>query len=67
MTPGLIMMWISFVSLILMFLSVGGILLSRYKLKNVFLKTTISTISFFMMVIAGILMVFVVFSGPSNG
>jgi L-asparagine transporter-like permease len=65
LSPGLIKMWISFVAIILMIVASGTIFLSRNKLKG-FWRSITAVVAYFCMVIAGILMVFVVFSGPSG-
>ncbi len=63
MTPGLLKMWISLAAMGFMFIAVIGIYFSRYKLKG-FFKVFTATIAYFFMVLAGIIIFFVVFSGP---
>lgn len=63
MTPGLLKMYISFVGIGSMFISVILIYLSRYKLKG-FLSTIIAVFAYIFMILAGIIIFFVVFSGP---
>ncbi|MDF0726213.1 DUF2768 domain-containing protein [Cytobacillus sp. S13-E01] len=63
MTPGLLKMWFALASMGFMFIAVISIYLSRYKLKG-FLRTILSVIAYFFMVVAGIIIFFVVFSGP---
>jgi hypothetical protein len=63
MSPALMKMWISFGSMGLMFLSVIFIYLSRFKLKG-FFKFLTALIAYFCMIVAGIIIFFVVFSGP---
>ncbi|MFD1738563.1 DUF2768 domain-containing protein [Bacillus salitolerans] len=65
MSTGLIKMWFALGSMGLMFLAVITIMLSRYKLKGVF-KWITAFVAYSFMIIAGIVIVFVVFSGPVN-
>jgi hypothetical protein len=62
-TPGLLKMWISFAGIAFMFIAVISIYLSRFKLKG-FLKGLVATIAYIFMILAGIIIFFVVFSGP---
>ncbi|MTH52186.1 DUF2768 family protein [Bacillus mangrovi] len=64
MTPGLIKMWIALSSIAFMFIAVLSIYLSRYKIRNGVLKFIVSAAAYVFMISAGLLMVFVVFSGP---
>ncbi|MBB5355790.1 MULTISPECIES: DUF2768 domain-containing protein [Anoxybacillus] len=64
MTPGLLKMWISLTGIGLMFVSVFSIYFSRYKVKNKVIKIVLATIAYISMIIAGLIIVFVVFSGP---
>ncbi|WP_456278534.1 DUF2768 domain-containing protein [Bacillus sp. AK128] len=64
MSTGLIKMWFALGAMGLMFLSVMTIMLSRYKLKNAFFRWTTAVIAYAMMIIAGIVIFFVVFTGP---
>lgn len=63
MTPGMLKMYISFVGIGFMFFSVILIYLSRYKLKG-FFKLLTAIIAYILMILAGIIIFFVVFSGP---
>ncbi|MFC3882733.1 DUF2768 domain-containing protein [Bacillus songklensis] len=63
MSPALMKMWISFGSMGLMFLAVIFIYLSRFKLKG-FFKFLTALIAYSCMIVAGIIIIFVVFSGP---
>ncbi|HHW35953.1 MAG TPA: DUF2768 domain-containing protein [Bacillales bacterium] len=63
MTPGMLKMYISFFGIGFMFLSVALIYLSRYKFKG-FLKMITAVIAYIFMILAGIIIFFVVFSGP---
>ncbi|CUA79504.1 MULTISPECIES: DUF2768 domain-containing protein [Anoxybacillus] len=64
MSPGLLKMWISLTGIGLMFVSVFSIYFSRYKVKNKVIKIVLATIAYISMIIAGLIIVFVVFSGP---
>ena len=64
MSPALMKMWIALASMAFMFISVFSVYLSRYKLKNRVLKFIFSFIGFVFMILAGIIIIFVVFSGP---
>ena len=63
MTPGLIKMWFALASMGFMFIAVIGIYFSRYKFNGV-LKVITASIAYFFMVIAGIIILFVVATGP---
>jgi hypothetical protein len=63
MSTGLIKMWFALGAMGLMFFSVMTIMLSRYKLKG-FFKWTTAILAYAMMIIAGIVIFFVVFTGP---
>jgi hypothetical protein len=63
MSPGLIKMWFALSSMGFMFISVFSIYLSRYKLKG-FLKTLTAIIAYIFMILAGMIIFLVVFSGP---
>ncbi|GAA0347389.1 DUF2768 domain-containing protein [Bacillus carboniphilus] len=64
MTPALIKMWFSLGAMGLMFLAILSIYFSRYKLKGIF-KFITAFIAYSLMIISGLIMVFVVFSGPT--
>ncbi|WP_102345765.1 DUF2768 domain-containing protein [Bacillus sp. Marseille-P3661] len=63
MSPGLLKMWISFIGIGSMFLSVIIIYLSRYKLKG-FFKAITAIIAYILMIVAGLIIFWVVMSGP---
>lgn len=63
MSVGMIKMWFALGAMGLMFLAVVTIMLSRYKLKGVF-KWVTAFLAYICMIIAGIVIFFVVFSGP---
>lgn len=66
MTPGLIKMWISFVAMLLMVVAVFAIYLSRYKFRNKFLKILFALAAYSFMIIGGLIMLIIVFSGPTS-
>jgi len=66
MSQGLIKMWIALASMGFMFIAVFSIYLSRFKLKNSFWKVLFTIIAYIFMLLAGIIIFFVVFSGPVN-
>ncbi|MDX8364843.1 DUF2768 domain-containing protein [Cytobacillus sp. IB215665] len=63
MSPGMIKMWISLAAMGFMFVAIIAIYFSRFKLKGV-LKGIVAFIAYCFMVLAGIIIFFVVFSGP---
>lgn len=58
-------MWISFGSMGFMFFAIISIYFSRYKLSNRVLKFVTAFIAYILMILAGLIMLFVVFSGPT--
>ncbi len=66
MSPALMKMWVSLASMGFMFLSIILIYLSRYKLKAGILKGFTAIIAYLLMIISGIIIVLVVFSGPTS-
>ncbi|AKO93975.1 DUF2768 domain-containing protein [Priestia filamentosa] len=64
MSEGLMKMWIAFGAIAFMFFSVFFIYVSRFKLKRRFLKGLTATFAYLFMVIAGLIIMLVVFSGP---
>lgn len=64
MTPGLMKMWISLAGILFMFISVVFIMISRYKVRNKIIKGILATIAYVLMILSGIIIFFVVFSGP---
>ncbi|WNS74042.1 DUF2768 domain-containing protein [Bacillus sp. DTU_2020_1000418_1_SI_GHA_SEK_038] len=65
MSPSLMKMWISLASMGFMFISLLMIYLSRFKLGGI-LKVITAIIAYFLMVVSGIIIVLVVFSGPTS-
>ncbi|MDX8359871.1 MULTISPECIES: DUF2768 domain-containing protein [Bacillaceae] len=63
MSPGMFKMWISLAAMGFMFLAIIAIYFSRFKLKGV-LKGIVALFAYCFMVLAGIIIFFVVFSGP---
>ncbi|UAC47081.1 DUF2768 domain-containing protein [Bacillus aquiflavi] len=64
MSPSLMKMWISLASMGFMFISIVLIYLSRFKLKGMF-KVVTAIIAYILMIVAGIIIFLVVFSGPT--
>ncbi|KMM38146.1 DUF2768 domain-containing protein [Guptibacillus hwajinpoensis] len=65
MSPALIKMWVALAALGLMFIAVMAIMLSRSKLKGI-ISILVSTFAYLCMFVAGVLMLLVVFTGPTN-
>ncbi|WP_335869729.1 DUF2768 domain-containing protein [Bacillus sp. 2205SS5-2] len=59
-------MWISFASMGFMFFSILIIYFSRYKISSKFLKFFTALIAYFLMITGGLMMIFIVFSGPTG-
>ncbi|MGM7635397.1 DUF2768 domain-containing protein [Bacillus sp. Hm123] len=66
MSTAMLNMWISFVGMGLMILAVMMIYLSRYKIKNSFFKFISATLAYACLIIGGMIMVYIVFSGPTG-
>ena len=64
MSEGLIKMWFSLGAMGFMFIAVIFILVSRHKMRNKILKGITALIAYTLMIISGIVIFFVVFSGP---
>ncbi|AGK54714.1 MAG: hypothetical protein K0S25_1902 [Bacillus sp. (in: firmicutes)] len=64
MSPSLVKMWISLAGMGFMFLSLIFIYFSRFKLKGIFRIFT-AIIAYALMIMAGLLILFVVLSGPT--
>lgn len=65
MSPALAKMWIAVASMVFMFISVFSIYISRYKAKNKMIRFILALIAYIFMILAGIIIIFVVFSGPT--
>ncbi|WP_257347715.1 DUF2768 domain-containing protein [Pseudalkalibacillus decolorationis] len=63
MSEGLIKMWIALSAIGLMFIAVMAISFSRLKL-NGFIKRIVAVFAYTCMITAGLLIMYVVFSGP---
>lgn len=66
MSPAMLKMWISIGAMGLMFISIVMIYLSRYKLNNGVFKFITALIAYIFMIISGIIIFFVVMSGPTT-
>ncbi|WP_338749703.1 DUF2768 domain-containing protein [Bacillus sp. FJAT-52991] len=66
MSPAMLNMWISFAGMGLMILAVMTIYLSRYKIKNGFFKLISAIFAYACLIIGGVIMVYIVFSGPTG-
>jgi hypothetical protein len=64
MSPSMVKMWISLAGMGFMFLSLITIYLSRYKLKGI-LRFITAMIAYIFMLLAGLIIFLVVFSGPT--
>lgn len=58
-------MWISIIAMVLMALAMLTIHISRFKLKKGFLKVVTALTAWVCMIIGGLLMLFVVLTGPT--
>ena len=65
MTPALQKMWISFIAMGFMALSILLIYVSRYKLRG-FFKGISAIIAYILMMLAGLIILIVVLSGPTT-
>jgi hypothetical protein len=64
MSASMMMMWVSFAGMIALFLAIGLILLSRYKLKGV-LAGIVAFIAYIFLLVGGFIIAFVVLRGPT--
>ena len=65
MSTSMLKMWISFAGMILLMLAIGLILLSRYKLKG-WLAGIVSVLAYLSLIIGGLIIIYIVFSGPTG-
>ena len=65
MSPALMKMWISLAAMGFMFIAIIFIYLSRYKLKQGVLKAFTAIIAYLLLVVSGLIIFLVVFTGPS--
>ncbi|SDJ67299.1 DUF2768 domain-containing protein [Sediminibacillus albus] len=64
MSESMLNMYISFGGIIFLFLAIGLILLSRYKLKGIF-GTIIAILAYIFLIVGGLIIFYIVFSGPA--
>ena len=64
MSAGLIQMWISFIGIILLLVSMGLILFSRHKLKG-FFAVVVSVLAYISFISGGLIIFYIVFSVPA--
>lgn len=64
MSESMLKMYISFAGIISLFLAVGLIYLSRHKL-NGFLAAIVAVFAYLFMIVGGIIILFIVLSGPT--
>ncbi|HLS06625.1 MAG TPA: DUF2768 domain-containing protein [Bacillota bacterium] len=65
MSVSLLKMWISFAGIILLFIATGLILLSRHKLQG-WLAGLVSLIAYISLILGGLIILYIVFSGPTQ-
>ena len=65
MSLALMKMWISLASMGFMFIAIIFIYLSRYKLKQGVLKVFTAVVAYLLLVVSGLIIFLVVFTGPS--
>jgi hypothetical protein len=65
LSPALLKMYISFFGMGCMIVSLFAIYFSRFKLKG-FFKVVTAIIAYILMIMAGLIIFFVVFSGPTS-
>ncbi|WP_368651967.1 DUF2768 domain-containing protein [Ornithinibacillus sp. 4-3] len=65
MSLSMLKMWVSFAGIILLFVAVGFIYLSRYKLKGI-LSVIFAIIAYLSFIIAALIIFYIVFSGPTG-
>jgi len=64
MSESMLNMYISFAGMIFMFLAIGLIMLSRFKLKGL-ISGIVAILAYIFMILAGIIIFYIVFSGPT--
>ncbi|MFG6118464.1 DUF2768 domain-containing protein [Thalassobacillus sp. B23F22_16] len=65
MSTSMLNMYISFAGIIFMFLAIGLIMLSRYKLKGI-LAGVVAVLAYIFMILSGLIIFYIVFSGPTG-
>ncbi|MBS4194509.1 DUF2768 domain-containing protein [Lederbergia citri] len=66
MSPSMQKMWISIIGMLLLALAMFTIYISRYKLNNRVLKIVTAISAWLFMIIGGLIMLFVVLTGPTS-
>ncbi|WP_046173729.1 DUF2768 domain-containing protein [Domibacillus indicus] len=66
MSPSMLKMWISFAGMGLMIVSIFSIYVSRYKFSNKILKGITALVAYLCMIAGGLIVAFVVLSGPTR-
>ncbi|MGM0751269.1 MAG: DUF2768 domain-containing protein [Bacillota bacterium] len=66
MLDSMMKMWISFASMGFMFFAILTIYFSRYKIKQKFLRFITAFMAYILMIAGGLMMIYIVFSGPTN-
>ncbi|WP_085508701.1 DUF2768 domain-containing protein [Thalassobacillus devorans] len=65
MSTSMLNMYISLAGIIFMFLAIGLIMLSRYKLKGI-LAGVVAVLAYIFMILSGFIIFYIVFSGPTG-
>jgi hypothetical protein len=65
MSEAMLKMYISFAGMIFLILSIGLILLGRYKLKG-WIRGIVSFIAYAFLILGGLIIFYIVFSGPTR-
>lgn len=60
-------MWVSFAGMAFLMVSMGLIYISRYKISNGILKFLSAMTAYVLLILGFIIMIFIVFSGPTGG
>ncbi|MCJ8006684.1 DUF2768 domain-containing protein [Lederbergia wuyishanensis] len=66
MSPSMQKMWISIIGMFLLALAMFTIYISRYKMNNRILKIVTAISAWVFMIIGGLIMLFVVLTGPTS-
>ncbi|MGP4077023.1 DUF2768 domain-containing protein [Halobacillus sp. K22] len=64
MSESMLNMYISFAGILFLFLAIGLILLSRYKLRGV-ISGIVAFLAYVFMILGGLIIFYIVFSGPT--
>ncbi|WP_417168702.1 DUF2768 domain-containing protein [Terrihalobacillus insolitus] len=65
MSESMLKMYISFAGMIFLFISIGLILLSRYKLKGIF-AVVVAIFAYLFLIVGGLIIFYIVISGPTS-